>query len=69
MKADRSILDAPGASAPAAGKPEGGRYIPAQDRHFQDFGWLKTFWLFSFASYHDPDNVNHGILRVVNDDI
>jgi len=43
--------------------------IPAADRHFQDFGWLKTYWLFSFASYHDPANIRWGPLRVFNDDI
>lgn len=22
--------------------------IPPEQRHFTDFGWLKTYWLFSF---------------------
>jgi len=43
--------------------------INAQDRHFQNFGWLQTYWLFSFSDYYDPDNMNHGSLRVFNDDI
>jgi len=43
--------------------------IRAQDRHFTDFGWLKTFWLFSFASYYDPHNIQFGALRVFNDDV
>jgi len=38
-------------------------------RHFQDHGWLKTYWLFSFDSYYDPDNIQFGALRVFNDDI
>ncbi len=43
--------------------------IPAQDRHYSDLGWLKTYWLFSFGSYYDPANIHHGRLRVFNDDI
>lgn len=42
--------------------------IKAGERHFQDHGWLKTFWLFSFDSYFDPNNVQFGALRVFNDD-
>ncbi|WP_446008302.1 pirin family protein [Candidatus Electrothrix sp.] len=43
--------------------------IKAADRHFTDFGWLKTYWLFSFSDYHDPNNLQLGALRVFNDDI
>ena len=43
--------------------------IRAQDRHFNDFGWLKTSWLFSFANYYDPHNIQFGALRVFNDDV
>jgi len=43
--------------------------IPAQQRHFSDFGWLKTYWLFSFADYYDPSNIQFGALRVFNDDV
>lgn len=43
--------------------------IPAAARHFQDFGWLKTYWLFSFDRYNDPANVRWGPLRVFNDDL
>lgn len=43
--------------------------IPADRRHFADHGWLKTHYLFSFADYHDPRNVNFGTLRVFNDDV
>jgi len=25
--------------------------IRADERHFTDFGWLKTYWLFSFSEY------------------
>ncbi len=43
--------------------------IRAKDRHFTDFGWLKTYWLFSFANYYDPHNIQFGALRVFNDDV
>ncbi|MFC2101648.1 pirin family protein [Bacteroidota bacterium] len=33
-----------------------------------DYGWLKTRYTFSFASYHDPSRVHFGSLRVLNDD-
>ncbi len=42
--------------------------IRADERHFTDFGWLQTFWLFSFSDYYDPDNLRFGPLRVFNDD-
>lgn len=34
-----------------------------------DYGWLKTFYSFSFAGYYNPDRMNFGALRVLNDDI
>lgn len=43
--------------------------IDAQQRYHKNFGWLEVRWLFSFADYHDPDNVNLGALRVFNDDL
>lgn len=43
--------------------------IPANQRHFTDMGWLQTYWLFSFSNYYDPMNMNHGKLRVFNDDV
>jgi len=45
------------------------KIIGARERHFSDFGWLKTYWLFSFSSYYDPDNIQFGALRVFNDDV
>ncbi len=43
--------------------------IRNEQRHFSDFGWLKTYWLFSFSSYFDPNNIQFGALRVFNDDV
>ena len=41
----------------------------ASDRGFQDHGWLKAAYSFSFGRYHDSAKVNFGLLRVLNDDI
>lgn len=38
-------------------------YLPASDRHPAD-----TYFHFSFAAYHNPDNIQFGVLRVLNDD-
>jgi redox-sensitive bicupin YhaK (pirin superfamily) len=43
--------------------------IKASRRHYSDFGWLKTYWLFSFDNYYDPSNLEFGSLRVFNDDV
>jgi redox-sensitive bicupin YhaK (pirin superfamily) len=43
--------------------------IDSSQRHFSDFDWLKTYWLFSFADYYDPTNIQFGALRVYNDDV
>ncbi|MBU0754472.1 MAG: pirin family protein [Planctomycetes bacterium] len=43
--------------------------VKANKRHFTDFGWLKTYWLFSFSNYFDPQNIQFGALRVFNDDV
>ena len=43
--------------------------IKRDKRHFSDFGWLKTYWLFSFSEYYDPNNIQFGALRVFNDDV
>lgn len=34
-----------------------------------DHGWLKARHSFSFASYHNPERVHFGVVRVLNDDI
>jgi len=43
--------------------------IKSEQRHHANFGWLDTYWHFSFGAYYDPSNENWGALRVFNDDI
>ncbi len=40
----------------------------ADSRGHFDYGWLKTYHTFSFSTYYDPERVNFGMLRVLNDD-
>jgi len=41
----------------------------ANTRNIADHGWLKSFQTFSFGMNYDPDRVQFGALRVLNDDI
>lgn len=34
-----------------------------------DLGWLQSIFHFSFAEYRNPDNIQFGNLRVINDDL
>ena len=43
-------------------------FHPANSRGSADHGWLKVNHSFSFASFHDPEKVHFGALRVLNDD-
>ena len=40
----------------------------AKERGFNSFGWLKSYHSFSFGKFNDPEKMNFGLLRVLNDD-
>lgn len=44
-------------------------FYPESERGHNDIGWLKANFSFSFASYYNPEKMNFGALRVLNDDI
>ena len=40
----------------------------SQERGRTELGWLHSLHSFSFGNYYDPDKLNFGLLRVLNDD-
>lgn len=45
------------------------RKIDSNNMGAADHGWLKSKFHFSFAEYYNPNNIQFGALRVINDDL
>ncbi|MCT7911939.1 pirin family protein [Arcobacter lacus] len=45
------------------------RKLPKENMGTSNLGWLESRFHFSFAEYRNPNNINFGVLRVLNDDI
>ena len=43
--------------------------LPKENMFTSNLGWLESRFHFSFAEYINHDNINFGVLRVLNDDI
>ena len=43
--------------------------LPKENMGGSNLGWLESRFHFSFADYRNPNNINFGVLRVLNDDI
>lgn len=45
------------------------RKIESKNMGSSNLGWLRSKFHFSFAEYYNPNNINFGVLRVINDDL
>ncbi|UQZ89424.1 pirin family protein [Deltaproteobacteria bacterium Smac51] len=45
------------------------RFIDSGKMGRSQLGWLDSHFHFSFAEYYNPQNINFGVLRVINDDL
>lgn len=45
------------------------RKIDSNNMGASNLGWLQSKFHFSFAEYYNPDNIQFGVLRVINDDL
>ncbi len=43
--------------------------IESKNMGSSNLGWLRSKFHFSFAEYYNPNNINFGVLRVINDDL
>lgn len=43
--------------------------INSKEHYISNLGWLESHFHFSFDQYYNPDKMNYGVLRVLNDDI
>jgi quercetin 2,3-dioxygenase len=43
--------------------------IESKNMGASNLGWLKSKFHFSFAEYYNPNNIQFGVLRVINDDL
>lgn len=45
------------------------RYVDSKKMGRSQLGWLDSHFHFSFAEYYNPENIQFGVLRVINDDL
>lgn len=45
------------------------KYIDSKKMGRSQIGWLDSHFHFSFAGYYNPENIQFGALRVINDDL
>ncbi|MEQ8239956.1 MAG: pirin family protein [Cyclobacteriaceae bacterium] len=70
-QSEKSIVDVVGFNhLPLESSTSGNTVLhKAQSRGHANHGWLDSHHSFSFANYYNPERMNFGALRVLNDDI